>query len=116
MERKPYLQEIMPWQLVWVVIIALSLWLWGRHEQPMAYLVGANMMVIMIPIAVFFGFSAISWRIKRINYKYRKIIAALLIIMGVFILPSAIIFLTLIGLFDALLDYRKFRSGKGEEA
>ena len=113
-ERKPYYLEIMPWQLVWLVIAALALWLWGRYGQPLAGQIGSNLIVIMLPIAVYFGFSAISWRIKALKPKARIWIAATLIVIGVIILPSAIVFLALIGVFDALLDYRKLRSGKGD--
>lgn len=115
LNRRPYFLDIMPWQLVWLVIIALALWLWGRYGQPLAYRVGANIIVTMVPVAGYFGFSAISWGIKKLKVGVRKWVAALLIILSLFLLPSAIIFLALTGLFDALVDYRKLRSGKGEE-
>jgi uncharacterized membrane protein YhaH (DUF805 family) len=91
------------------------LWLAGRYfDHSLAYQGGLNLMVIMAPMAIYFGFSTVSWRVKRLNDRIRKWVAILLVILGIVLLPSALIFLALVGLFDALLDYRKLISGKGE--
>jgi hypothetical protein len=115
LNKQPYFLDIMPWQLVWLVIIALALLLWGRNHQILAYLAGANTLVIMVPVAIYFGFCSLSWRLKSVKASTRKWLVALIVILSIFFIPSALTFLALIGLFDSLIDYRKLRSRKGEK-
>jgi uncharacterized protein involved in outer membrane biogenesis len=46
----------------------------------------------------------------------QKIAALILIVLSIIFALSAIIFLALLGLFDSLLDYRKLRNQKEEQA
>ncbi|MDR1159424.1 MAG: YybS family protein [Syntrophomonadaceae bacterium] len=115
LNKQPYFLDIMPWQLVWLVIIALALLLWGRNHQTLAYLAGANALAIMVPIAIYFGFCSLNWRLKSVKASTRKWVVALIVILSIFFIPSALTFLALIGLFDSLIDYRKLRSRKGEK-
>lgn len=107
LKRKAYTEEIMPWPLVWVLIVGLALWLWGRDEMGPLYYAGSNIMVVLTPIAVYYGLAVIIFEIKQFLPSKRKLFAILLIILSVFFPLSAIIFLSLMGLFDSLLNFRK---------
>ncbi len=114
--KKAFTQEIMPWELVWVVILSLALWLWGGKINSLLYAVGSNTLIIMIPVAAYFGLSVACWWIKNTRIKFFGIIMIVAIMLSLLLFVSAFIFLALLGLFDALLDYRKLRSLKGETA
>ena len=106
LKRKAYTEEMMPWPLVWVLIAGLALWLWGRDEMGSLYYTGSNIMVVMAPVAVYYGLAVLMFELKRLPSK-RKLFATLLIILTLFFPLSAIIFLSLMGLFDSLLNFRK---------
>ena len=107
LKRKAYTEEMMPWPLVWVLIVGLALWLWGRDEMGSLYYAGSNIMVVMTPIAVYYGLAVLLFEFKRLLPSKRKLFATLLIILSLFFPLSAIIFLSLMGLFDSLLNFRK---------
>lgn len=109
LRKKPYIMEIMPWQLVWVFITGIGLWLWGREGTSAIYYAGSNILAVMTPVAIYYGFSVCWYVFTRIPIK-RKIwfIALIVFVIIAFTLPI-IILLGLLGLFDALLDYRKIR-------
>lgn len=112
--RKPFREEIMPWQFAWVIIIALSLWLWGRDEMTVPYYLGSNLLAVATPITVYFGFSGLVYRWVHMKPGSKKWNVMLFTVISlVFTLP-VIIFIGLLGLFDSLLDYRKLRSTKEE--
>jgi len=112
--RRPFREEIMPWQFTWVIIIALSLWLWGRDEMMNIYYVGSNLLVITSLITMYYGLSCIAYRWEKMNPK-RKGLALILFIITIFVFTlPAIIFVGLLGLFDSLLDYRKLNHKKEE--
>ncbi|MDR1615928.1 MAG: YybS family protein [Syntrophomonadaceae bacterium] len=111
--KQPYFLDIMPWQLVWLVIIALALLLGGRNHNTSVYLAGANVLAVMVPTAIYFGFCALSWRLRMLKASTKKWAVAVIVILSIFFIPSALTFLALIGLFDSLIDYRKLRSQKG---
>lgn len=114
LDKKPFSEEIMPWQFTWGIIIALSLWLWGRDGMTALYYVGSNLLVIAATVTVYFGLSGLAYRWANINPgRKRWILTIFIIVSFVFTLP-AIIFIGLLGLFDSLLDYRKLRSKKEE--
>ncbi len=112
LKKRPYTNEIMPWQLAWVVIIGLALWLLGRAEMNNLYYAGSNLLVVMLPVSVYYGLSAVLFKLKQQQAVSRKWYAIALIILSIFFLPSAVIFFSIIGVFDALLDYRKLRLEK----
>ncbi len=112
--KKPFSEEIMPWQFAWGIIVALSLWLWGRDEMTALYYVGSNLLVIFAAVTVYFGFSSLVYRWINMNPGSRKWILATFIILSLLFTLPAIIFIGLLGLFDSLLDYRKLRSKKEE--
>jgi uncharacterized protein YybS (DUF2232 family) len=109
LKKKPFQEEIMPWQFAWVVIAGLALWLWGRSDLSTIYYIGANILAISIPVTVYYGSADLVYRIARFKKKNRKWVIAGLIILTLVFPLSAIVFIGLIGLFDSLLDYRKLR-------
>ena len=112
LKKRPFKYEIMPWQLAWVVIAGLALWLLGRAQMNSLYYIGSNILVIMLPISVYFGLAAVAFKLKEQKPVHQKWITIILIILSVLFLPSAIVFFSVIGVFDALLDYRKLRLEK----
>jgi len=114
LSRKDYRDEIMPWQLTWVVILALSLWLWGRDDLSAVYYAGSNLLLFMAPITMYYGLAGFIYRAALMSPRARKWAIIFLVVMSLVFFVSVVIFLALLGLFDALLDYRKIRTRKGE--
>ncbi|PKM78727.1 MAG: hypothetical protein CVU90_00140 [Firmicutes bacterium HGW-Firmicutes-15] len=112
--KRPFSEEIMPWQFAWGIIVALSLWLWGRDELTAWYYVGSNLLVILATVTVYFGLSSLAYRWVNMNPRSKKWILIIFIILSLAFTLPAIIFIGLLGLFDSLLDYRKLRSKKEE--
>lgn len=112
--KKPYTEEIMPWQGAWVVIAGLGLWLWGRDNNAIIYFTGSNILTVCVPITIYFGFSAIFYKIKQQKTWIKKWVIAGIIILSLFFTLSMIMFTALVGVFDSLIDYRKLRNGKEE--
>ena len=114
LSRKPFREEKMPWQLAWVIIIALSLWLWGKDEMLYLYYLGSNMLVVAAPVTVYYGIAGITYQWSKSTPRGRRWILILLTINIVLLPLAAIIFIGLLGLFDSLLDYRKLDHKKEE--
>lgn len=112
LERPPFSEQIMPWQLSWLVIAGLACWLIGRDEMKLLYYIGSNILFVMTPVTVYFGTSHLVYRLKHWKAKSRKWMIALIVLLSLIFTVSAIIFIGLMGLFDALLDYRKLRRKK----
>jgi hypothetical protein len=113
--KRQFSDEIMPWQFAWGIIIALSLWLWGRDEMTALYYVGSNLLVISATLSVYYGFSSLAYRWVNMNPGSKKWILPIFIISILLFTLPAIIYIGLLGLFDSLLDYRKLRSKKEEK-
>lgn len=112
--RRPFDQEIMPWQMVWVFITGLAMWLWGRDQLSTIYYVGSNILLITVPIALYYGLAAVIFKVKHYQKSTRRIMVIVLITLTLLFPVSAAIFLTVIGLFDSLLDYRRLRTKEEE--
>lgn len=111
LQKRPFRCEQMPWQAAWLVIAGLGFWLAGSSGSILR-LIGSNLLTIMTPILAYFGLSVLAYKLNQVNYpRKRWLIALIIIIAAIFTLP-AVIFLTLVGLFDALIDYRKLRIDK----
>jgi uncharacterized protein YybS (DUF2232 family) len=115
LQRKPFREETMPWQLAWLVILGLSLWLWGRDEMSVPYYAGSNILLFMAPLTVYYGLATITCQIGRLGPKGRRWGIAVFIVLTLVFSVPAFIFIGLLGLFDSLLDYRKLRGKKEEE-
>ncbi len=109
LRKKAYIQEIMPWQIVWVFIAGIGLWLWGSKEASAVYYLGSNILAVISPIAIYYGLSVALYIFNKTPIKKSIwLIILIVFIVIIFTLPI-IIMLGLIGLFDALIDYRKIR-------
>ena len=115
LKKRPYNQEIMPWQIVWVAIAGLLLWLIGQKEMSLLYYAGSNILVVLVPITVYFGLAALIYKLRRPEGKVNKPLIALLVFIGILFPLSAVMFFSLLGLFDALLDIRKLRRIEKED-
>jgi hypothetical protein len=108
--RKPFDQEIMPWQMAWAVILGLALWLWGRDQLSTIYYIGSNILLLTVPIGLYYGLAAVVYKIRQYKQRTRRIMVIVLAVLSLLFTASAIIFFTVIGLFDSLLDYRRLRT------
>jgi len=115
LKKKPYRQEIMAWQLVWVIIAGLALCLWGSYqENQQLFYIGSNILVVLTPITVYYGLAAVIFKIGQMQETPRRWFTIILVVLSTVFLPSALIFFSIFGMFDALLDYRKLRIEKGD--
>ena len=112
LERKPFREEIMPWQISWAVIAGLACCMLGWDQKSWLYYSGANILAVLAPVTVFYGTAQLAYWLKRWPPKNKKWIVALVVLLSFFFTVSTIIFIGLIGLFDSLLDYRKLRIKK----
>lgn len=112
LDKKPYNLEIMPWYFVWIVITGLALWIWGKDEMNSCYYIGSNILLISVPITVYYGMALLVYKIKQVKKKNKKWLITAIIVLALVFPPSLIMFIALLGLFDSLLDYRKLRSNK----
>lgn len=111
LEKQPFSREQMPWQIAWLVIAGLGLWLIGSSEST-PRLIGSNLLAVMAPILAYFGLAVLVYKLNGLNRSKKSWITALIVITGIILTLPAIIFLTLLGLFDSLIDYRKLRTDK----
>ncbi|MCX5779453.1 MAG: DUF2232 domain-containing protein [Firmicutes bacterium] len=114
--RKPFREEMMPWQLTGVVIAGLSLWLWGWGTANSWYYTGSNLVLIMLPITAYFGLANLVYQRAKLNSNLQRGGLSLIIIATMIVIPPIMIFIALLGLFDSLLDYRKINHEKGDLA
>lgn len=111
LQKQPFIREQMPWQIAWLVIAGLGLWLIGNNEST-TRLIGSNLLAVMTPVLAYFGLSVLAYKLKRLARPKKTVITALVVVTGIILTLPAIIFLTLLGLFDSLIDYRKLRTDK----
>jgi len=116
LKKKPYSQEIMAWQLVWLVIAGLALCVWGNKQGNGLFYVGSNILVVLLPITVYYGLAAVIYKIRQMRDTTQRWFIIALVVLSTIFLPSALIFFSIFGMFDALLDYRKLRIKKGDLA
>lgn len=109
LKKRPYIKEIMPWQLAWLAIAGLILWLIGRENMSFIYYIGSNLLVILLPITMYFGLAALIFIFRQKQLFRRKWLIALLVFLAIIFPLSLVFFLSVFGLFDGLLDYRKLR-------
>ncbi len=112
--KKPYIFEIMPWQFAWFVILALGLFLLGPEKQEILHYWGSNMLLISIPVLMYFGISALVFRIKPLEKNVKIVIGIFMVLLALGFPASILVIVCAIALFDSLLDYRKLRIYKGD--
>lgn len=111
LKKLPFLQEVMPWQLAWVVIAGLLFWLAGKEGSALR-LLGSNLLVVLAPLLFYFGLAVLFYKVGRMNPRSKRWIIVIAVIILVVMTIPAFIFLALLGLFDSLIDYRKLRTDK----
>jgi len=114
LKKMPFREERMPWQLVWLAIAGLGLWIWGRDELNVIYYIGSNLLWIIVPIAIYFGLATIVHTTERQKRSTRIFTTTGLILMALIYPLFVIIVVSLIGLFDSLVDFRR-KLGTGQE-
>lgn len=114
LKRKPFPEEVMPWQLVWLVILGLALVLIGdsRGETSFLYYTGSNILAVMFPISVYYGIAALVYRLQNMSVEVKRWAIVLLLILTLLLSVFILIFIALTGIFDALLDWRKINKAK----
>ncbi len=114
LKKKSFSEESMPWQMVWIAIAGMGLWIWGRDELNYVYYTGSNILWVTVPIAIYYGLSTIIYKIAEHKRSTRVFMIIGLILLIVVFPLSAIIFVSIIGLFDSLVDFRRLRMGQEE--
>lgn len=112
LKPKPYAEEIMPWQLSWLIIAALTAWLWGRDELNNVYYCASNVLVVMIPVTAYFGLAVQAYKLGKMKPSTRRWGWAIFMVIALLFTPLAIVFISFLGLFDSLVDYRRLNQKK----
>ncbi len=112
LKKRPFAQELMPWELVWLVILGLALWLYGWDERGLTYYTGSNILVVMAVISFYYGLASLVFRLKHERGRGRSWMLFLVVMLALFFPLSALGFLCILGIFDSLLELRKPFSGQ----
>lgn len=109
----PFERQRMPWQLDWIVIAGLALWLtgsqWGVNWAEMS---GGNLLFLLAVIAFYYGCSTVFYAYK--HWKIRVWLLVILIFVSLYYPVQSFILIALVGLFDPLLDYRNLDQKRGK--
>ncbi len=96
----------LPWQMVWIAIIALSSLLLGDFfGNKILLIIGQNIVYILVPFFLLSGFSAAVYFLKKWNLSI--IFKIILVAIIVFNFPLFLVLILLLGLFDPLVNLRK---------
>lgn len=112
LNKRPFAQELMPWELVWLVNLGLALWLYGWDERGLTYYAGSNILVVMAVISFYYGLASMVFRLRHEKGRGRGWMILLLVLLALFFPLSALGFLCILGIFDSLLDLRKPFTGQ----
>jgi len=107
----PFSEWRLPWYSVWLMISGLALSLLGDQYglTSLAY-TGKNMVFIVIPLYFIIGLSVVTYIFK--TWKIPRWIKILIIVVLAVNFSGSIVLLTLIGVFDPLVSFRKWRKPK----
>lgn len=105
LKTKPFQQQQMAWQLDWLVILGLVLWLVGAQWNIQgARVAGSNILFLMMPLTFYFGLAVTVYFLRR--WKDNNLLIGAFVFFCLLAPPYAVIFIAVVGLFDPLLDYR----------
>jgi hypothetical protein len=111
----PFSLQRMAWQLDWVIILGLALWLSGQQwSQGLITQTGANVIFLMTPFAFYFGLSLTAYLIR--HWKIRPWLLVIIGLATIFLPTQALLFITMLGVFDPLIDYRNLDGKRGSPA
>jgi len=115
LQSPDFTRQHMAWQLDWVIILGLVLWLSGQQwNLPGASQAGANVLFLLAPIAFYFGLSLTVYLVR--HWKLRPWLLLLLGIITLFLPVQTVLFITILGVFDPLIDYRNLDGKRGSPA
>lgn len=107
----PFREWTLPWYSIWLVIAGLGLSLVGdQYGLNTLAVIGKNMLFIVVPLFFVIGLAVVvnyfrSWQMP----KWMKVFLVVMILIN---LGGALILLTIIGLFDPVVSFRKRRVPK----
>ncbi|NLB18389.1 MAG: DUF2232 domain-containing protein [Syntrophomonadaceae bacterium] len=115
MPSPSFIKQKMAWQLDWIIILGLVMWLAGQHWQfDLIKQGGSNLLLLMIPIVLYFGMSLVVYLYQTFNIRlWIKVVLLLLILAMPF---QALLFIAVLGMFDPLIDYRNLDGERGSPA
>ncbi|HWI54772.1 MAG TPA: YybS family protein [Desulfobacteria bacterium] len=102
----PFSEWTLPWYSIWLVIAGLGLSLIGdQYRLHTLAVIGKNIVFLVLPLFFIIGLAVVvnffrSWQIPR----WMKIVLVILIFIN---LGGALVLLTIIGLFDPVVSFRK---------
>ncbi|MGI6551130.1 MAG: DUF2232 domain-containing protein [Syntrophomonadales bacterium] len=115
LESPPFIMHRMAWQLDWLIIAGLALWLAGAHwDIKLVNDIGANIIFLMAPIAFYFGVSLTLYFIR--HWRIRPWLLVVMALVMLFLPTQACLFITVLGVFDPLIDYRNLDGKRGSPA
>lgn len=112
LNKKPFVHELMSWELAWLVILGLALVLLGWNEHNRIFYIGTNILVVMAVISFYYGLASLVFRLKYEKGRGRTWIIFLMAVLALFFPLSALGFLCILGILDSLLDLRKPYTGQ----
>ncbi len=110
--KKPLSQEQMPWRLNWILIAGLAMALWDYGTGSLLFYAGVNLMCIMAPIGFYYGCGVLSGKYRDLAPQKQRLALGVFFLLCVFLAEILIIFITLLGIFDSIIDYRKLNTPK----
>ncbi len=107
-------REMMPGPAAWAVIVGLAMWLMDWKTQGLWYYAGANILFFFLWVTAYYGLAVfVYWR--QHSEQPLNPWLVLIVIVTMLIAPHFYVVLAaMVGLFDALLDYRELESKKEE--
>ncbi len=106
----PFTRQRMAWQLDWIIILGLIFWLSGdQWNMGLASQLGANVIFLMAPIAFYFGLSLTAYLIR--HWRVRPWLLVIIGLAAIFFPTQVVLFITILGVFDPLIDYRNLDRG-----
>jgi len=109
----PFKEWRVPWFSSWIVIFGLGLALLGDYLNVKPLLIfGQNILYLYLPVALAIGLSVGVYVYS--NFK-SQILKLAVLFSAFFYLPLTAILLVFLGIFDPLIDFRKFQSRKDKE-
>ncbi|HHU33200.1 MAG: YybS family protein [Zhaonellaceae bacterium] len=107
----PFQTWRIPWYYIWGFIVAFGLFLLGDYTRwKVLKIIGQNVMLVYGPIFFVIGMAILKFYLDK--FKVAKGFRFLIILMTFMYFPFAFIFISSLGIFDTLFDYRRLTGGK----
>jgi len=107
----PFSEWRLPWYSVWLLIIGLGMSLIGDYfKLPVISSIGKNTVFIVVPVFFLIGLAVITYWFK--NWKIPTWTKVLLGVVAAVNLSGSVVLFVLIGAFDPLVSFRKWKRPK----